>query len=89
MNTSKKPMSKMSKKKKPKAIRIATLHDLLNAATPENFNSLMQDTALWLSSMMVIRSVGAEIADVAMDWTDDGNNEITGYDIKVRKPGYE
>lgn len=78
----------MAKKKKPKTVRIATLQDLLNAATKDNFELLMKDTALWLHSMMCIRAVGAEVSDCAMDWTDDGNNEITGYDIKVRKPGH-
>ena len=88
MNSAKKPLSRMSKKKKPKAVRIATLQDLLDVATKDNFELLMKDTALWLHAMMIIRATGAEVSDCAMDWTDDGNNETTGYDIKVRKPGH-
>jgi len=88
MNT-KKPLSRMSKKKKPNTVRIATLQDMLNVATKDNFELLMKDTALWLHSMMCIRAVGLEVKECAMDWTDDGNNEITGYDIRIRKAGEE
>ena len=78
-------LSQQMKKKKPKAVRIATLQDLLNVATKDNFEVLMRDTALWLHSMMCVRAVGVEVKECAMDWTDDGNNEITGFDIRVRK----
>lgn len=79
-------MKKQAKKKAPKAIRIVTLQDLLDVATPENFQLLMKDTALWLHSMLLVRTLGCEVKDAAMEWTDDGVNEISGYDIKIRKP---
>lgn len=76
----------IKRKSKPKSVRIVTLQDLVMAATPQNFEILMKDTALWLYAMLMVKAVGAEIKEAAMDWTDDGKNELTGFDIKVRKP---
>lgn len=76
----------MSKKKTaPKPVHIATMTDLVNTATPQNFDLLMSDLALWLHSMICIKACGVELKECAMEWTDDGKNELTGYDIKVRK----
>ncbi len=74
--------------KKPDTIRLVTLEDVVNAATPENYERLMQDVALWVHMMVVAKTLlaGSEIKEMAMDWTDDGVNEITGYDIEIRKP---
>ena len=55
-------------------------------ATTQNFQLLIKDTALWLHTMLIVKAVGVEIKEAAMDWTDDGKNELTGFDIKVRKP---
>ena len=75
----------MSKRKeKVKAVRIETLQDLVDVVTPQNYELLMKDTALWLYSTMMIKAVGAELKGAHMLWTDDGKNELTGYDIKVR-----
>ena len=71
--------------KAPKPIHIATLTDLVNTATPQNFELLMKDLALYVHSMICIKAVGVELKECAMEWTDDGKNELTGYDIKVRK----
>ncbi len=73
------------KTKTPTTIRIATLDDLVNAATPQNRELLIQDLNLWLSAMLTIKALGMPIDQSAMDWTDDGKNEITGFDIKIRK----
>lgn len=75
----------MAKKKAPKSVRIETLQDMVDVATAENFELLMQDLALWLHACLLVKITGAKIEYAAMEWTDDGKNEITGYDIKVRK----
>ena len=43
---------------------------------------------LWAYTMMVARNFlgDSPMSAMAMDWTDDGVNELTGYDIKIRKP---
>lgn len=71
--------------KAPKPVHISTMTDLVKVATPQNFNLLMADLTLWLHSMVCVKAVGVEIKECAMEWTDDGKNELTGYDIKVRK----
>lgn len=70
---------------KPKGVRITTLQDLVDVATPENYQSLMKDLSSWLYFMLLVKAVGAEVKNCAMDWTDDGINELTGWDISVRK----
>ncbi len=74
--------------KKPDTIRLVSLEDVVRAATPENYERLMQDVALWAYTMMVARNFlgDSQMSAMAMDWTDDGVNEITGYDIEIRKP---
>ncbi len=74
-----------NKTKTPATIRITTLDDLVNAATPQNRELLIQDLNLWLSAMLTIKTLGIPIDKSVMDWTDDGKNEITGIDIKIRK----
>lgn len=76
----------MKAKKKTKEVMIITLNDLVNAATPENKERLMNDLALWLWSMLTVKTLGFEVKQAAMKWTDDGKNELTGYDISIRKP---
>lgn len=76
----------MKAKKKTKEVMIITLNDLVNAATPENKERLMNDLALWLWSMLTVKTLGLEVKEAAMKWTDDGKNELMGYDIRIRKP---
>ena len=71
----------MSKKKK-KSVHIATLQDIVDTATPQNVDLLMRDLALWIHTCVIMKTAGLGMSDVAMEWTDDGKNEITGYTIK-------
>ena len=76
------------KSKKPDTIRLVSLEDVVRAATPENYDRLMKDLTLWAYTMMVARNFlgDSPMSAMAMDWTDDGVNELTGYDIEIRKP---
>lgn len=76
----------MKAKKKTKEVMIITLNDLVNAATHENKERLMNDLSLWLWSMLTVKTLGLKVKEAAMKWTDDGKNELTGYDIRIRKP---
>lgn len=75
----------MARKPKAKAVHIATMTDLVHVATPQNFELLMSDLALYVHSMICVKACGVELKECAMEWTDDGKNELTGYNIKVRK----
>lgn len=76
----------MKTKKKIKKVTITTLNDLVDAATSENKERLMNDLSLWLLSMLTVKALGIDVKEAAMKWTDDGKNELTGYDIRIRKP---
>jgi|JI9StandDraft_1071089.scaffolds.fasta_scaffold136244_3 hypothetical protein len=78
----------MTKKRttKPKPVMIATLQDLVNTVTPENMKLLYEDLGIWLVSMTAMKAAGMELGEVAMEWTDDGKNEITGMHITMTHP---
>lgn len=73
----------MSKKKKPtgKTIRIDTMTDLANAATAENYERLLADLRGWLVSCVYTKVLHGPFQHAAMEWTDDGENTITGQHV--------
>jgi len=77
----------MSKKKKTYSLR--TIQDMVDVATPKNIELLLNDFALMLHFHMQLKMEGVEFSDAGMEWTDDGNNEITGYNVRFAKPKSE
>ena len=78
----------MTKKRttKPKPVMITTLQDLVDTVTPQNMKLLYEDLGMWLLSMTAMKAAGMELGEVAMEWTDDGKNEITGMQITMKHP---
>jgi hypothetical protein len=74
----------MAKKKSAKPVRIETLTDLVNVATPQNYELLMKDLALCIAFFMKAKSAGM-VGPFAMNWVDDGNNELTGFRVDFKK----
>jgi hypothetical protein len=75
----------MAKKKSAKPVRIETLTDLVNVATPQNYELLMKDLALCIAFFMKAKSAGMVGGPCAMEWVDDGNNELTGFRVDFKK----
>lgn len=73
----------MTKKRKPtgETIRIETMTDLANAVTPDNYERLVVDLNKWLASCVYAKIAHGSFQHAAMEWTDDGENTITGQNI--------
>ncbi len=62
-------------------IMIETMTDLANAVTPENYERLVVDLNKWLASCVYTKIAHGSFHHAAMEWTDDGDNTITGQNI--------
>jgi hypothetical protein len=78
----------MSKKKSKsvEVVRIATLTDLVQVATPDNYELLMKDLALCVQVFMRAKAAGLSNGQCVMEWKDDGKNEITGFRVDFIEP---
>ncbi len=73
----------MSDTTKPtgETIMIETMTDLANAVTADNYERLVVDLNKWLASCVYAKIAHGSFHHAAMEWTDDGENTITGQSI--------
>lgn len=56
--------------------RIETIKELMDVATEENVERLMQDITASVKAVVAMKPIGCESAGYLI-WTDDGKREIT------------
>lgn len=59
-------------------VMISTIEELVNVATKENIERLFADLFLFTHFAIEAKEKSPEIVVKGMQWTDDGENKLTG-----------